>query len=377
MEAATTQGLREGLMKIRQAVVPALLGLFLAGCRSDPSRDLLERDNFHKEQEIYQLKGQVEDLERQLSAATAPQSSQPAYTRPTAPGEMPPDLGSTENSRPGRPATRPGPALLPPSRQPEESPGLEPLRIVPGAESPAGELPNTFRRPAGTTPGPTTSPSGAMLWRPSDVRLASGVGDCPDFSADTGVPVRGSLGEKNGTVPFAAVDSQPVAQITLHPSLTGGIGNGAGGDEGLLVVVEPRDFAGNIVPASGETSVALIDPALFGEQARLARWDFTAAQTERMLHTGAEPGIHLRLMWRSSPAHDRLKVFVRYTTRDGRKLQAERIIAVATGARGMRPETEVGPWSSDRAEDGARSPDRSSDLRQAAPQRPQWSPDRD
>ena len=126
-----------------------------------------------------------------------------------------------------------------------------------------------------------------------------------------------------------ANDNRTVWQITLHPSLTGGIGDSASGDQGLLVVVEPRDQAGNIVLAAGQTSVALIDPALSGEQARLARWDFSDAETQRAMHTGSEPGIHLRLPWRYAPSHDRLKVFVRFTTRDGRKLQAEHTIAVA------------------------------------------------
>jgi hypothetical protein len=164
-------------------------------------------------------------------------------------------------------------------------------------------------------------------------------------------------------------DNQTIAQITLHPSLTGGIGSGTAGDEGLLVVVEPRDFAGKIVPFAGETSVALIDPALSGEQARLARWDFSAAQTERMIHTGSDAGIHLRLKWRSLPEHDRLKVFVRYSTRDGRKLQAEQIIAVATGAAVMQPEVAQHPDPRDRHD--------TSDPHPAKHERPQWSPDRD
>ena len=95
------------------------------------------------------------------------------------------------------------------------------------------------------------------------------------------------------------------------------------------MVVEPRDFSGNIVNVPGDISVALLDPALAGEQARLARWDFAAADTQGMIRTGSQQGIHLRLPWTSTPAHDRLKVFVRYTTRDGRKLQVERLISVA------------------------------------------------
>ena len=151
-----------------------------------------------------------------------------------------------------------------------------------------------------------------------------------------------------------------VAQITLHPALTGGIGaSDRRRDDGLLVVVEPRDFGGNIINAPGDISVALLDPALAGEQARLDRWDFPAAQTEGMIRTGQQQGIHLRLPWNSVPVHDRLKVFVRYTTRDGRKLQAERLISVALD----------GP-----------PPARREAVPDAAPpqtaSRPQWSPTR-
>jgi len=359
-------------MKICQAVVIALLGLVLAGCRGDPSRDWLERDNFQKELEINRLKGRVEDLQEQLDCVKPPQRSPPGYSRPTSPGGVLVEPGRIENIPPGRATTRPGPALQPGTRPSEEPalPEIRPLNVSPGVETVPGEVPKTLRPSGGAEPGRIPPPSGSSRWtpqtnpeasgRPADVRLVSGA---------------------------AAIDNQTVvAQITLHPSLTGGIGSGRSGDEGLLVVVEPRDFAGNIVPVAGETSVALIDPAATGEQARLARWDFTVAETERMMHAGAEPGIHLRLPWRSAPPHDRLKVFVRFTTRDGRKLQAERLIAVALGDAGVRdvtpPSRDVGAWSPDRlpnrpealTRDSAPADPRRSD---AAAQRPAWSPDRD
>jgi hypothetical protein len=330
-------------MKIWQAVVLGLWGLALAGCRSDPSRELLELDNFKKGQEIYRLRCRLEDLEEQLNSSAPAQPASRAITRPAAPGEA-----SPAPSWPGNTAPRPGPALLSAPRTslgPAE-PSIGPLQISPGIEAPTGEVPNTLRGPGGAEPKRMPAPGGSSQWKPADVRLASGA---------------------------APIDNQSVAQITLHPSLTGGIGGGNAGDEGLLVVVEPRDFAGNIVPVAGETSVALIDPSLTGEEARLARWDFSAAQAERAIHAGSEPGIHLRLPWRSAPPHDRLKVFVRYTTRDGRKLQAERIIAVALHDDGPRSADAADPLRESRTEPPRRTnnPDRSSGRR------PQWSPDRD
>ncbi len=267
-------------MNIWRALIVALPALLAAGCRSDPSRDLLERDNFNKEQEIYQLKCRIDDLQAQLDAAAA--SAPPAMTRPARPGETLSEPGRLEAA----PAfTQPGPAASPqPAAEGPSLPGGGPLRITPGVEIPSAEGPGLLRTPSGNGSG--RNPQGNMYyWQPTNVRLAG------------------------GTAP--ADDSRAVMQITLHPALTGGIGNGAAGDQGLLVVVEPRDQAGNIVVAPGQTSVALIDPALQGEQARFARWDFSPAQTARMLHTGSEPGIHLRLPWRAMPAHDRMKVYVR------------------------------------------------------------------
>ena len=307
----------EGLMKIWQAVVLGLIGLVAAGCRSDPSVALLERDNNRKEMEIYRLKCRVEDLEEQLNAVSP---AQPAATRPAAPGEVP-------AMQPAPAFTHPGPAHAEPAL-----PDMPDLHVSPGVEAAPGEVP--LKAPAGNgSERPMTRPDNSSQWRP-----------------------RADRGEYVLTSGAEAIDNQAVMQITLHPLLTGGIGSGGAGDEGLLVVVEPRDMAGRILAAPGKTSVAPIDPALQGEQARLARWDFSAAETERLLHTGAEPGIHLRLPWRSTPAHDRLMVFVRYTTRDGKVLEAKRLIGVALNdvpPERLEPETTA-----------------------ACPQRPRWSPDR-
>jgi len=327
-------------MKIWLIVVSGLLGLALVGCRNDPTVALLERDNSKKDREIYRLRNRIEDLEETLNSA-AP--VQPAITRGAPRGEMPPEPGTTESGRSGPAITRPAPPFIPPGRTNSEPeiPRQGGLHISPGMEVTPGQVPDRMRVPGDSAPprqvlppgGP--SPGGSSQWNPAG-----------------GQPLAGDS-------PLA--DNSPVAQITLHPALTGGIGNGGQhGDEGLLVVVEPRDFSGNIVNAPGDISVALLDPALTGEQARLARWDFVVAQTQGMIRTGSQQGIHLRLPWTSTPAHDRLKVFVRYTTRDGRKLQAERLIAVALNdlppvRREVLPDAEP-----------ARTASR--------PQRPEWAP---
>ena len=145
----------EGLMRIANAVVLALLGVALAGCRSDPNVAYLERDNNSKEVEIYRLKGRIEDLEEQLNAATA---SQQGYTRPGASGTASPAPGMLE---PAPTFTRPGPALIPPLKTPAEpaAPSIGPLNISPGIEAPSGDVPNTLRAPAGKEPGRIPAPA--------------------------------------------------------------------------------------------------------------------------------------------------------------------------------------------------------------------------
>jgi hypothetical protein len=327
-------------MRIWQIVVLGLFGLALAGCRNDPSIALLERDNFKKEQEIYRLRNRVEDLEDALNAT--PQG-QPAMQRSLPPRELPPESGSGEGRAPDPARTRPAPARK--SDSSFEAPLFGPLNVSPGIEVPKGEVPETLKTPGSghprkVAPPGEPAPGKSSQWTPPDAQQPTGMA--------------------------SPAESSPVAQITLHPALTGGIGTtGHAGDEGLLVVVEPRDFSGKIIFVPADISVALLDPALMGEQARLARWDFSADQAQGLIRAGSQPGIHLQLPWVATPAHDRLKVFVRYTTRDGRKLQAERLVAVAVnGTPPLRCEESpaVAPAEAAPAQTASR------------PKRPQWAP---
>jgi hypothetical protein len=314
-------------MNAWRLVFTILIGLAAAGCRSDPSRELLERDNCDKDLEINRLKNQVQDLEEALNA------NRPAGARILPGGEFQPEPAVT---RPGG-----GPLLAPPGKsEPDVIPHGEPS-ITPGIESPQGEVPDRLKVPGDHSPARPSIPPVT----PTAGEYSTGV--APPWNT-AGQPAR----------EVAAGPGAAIAQITLHPALTGGIGtNGRTADEGLLVVVEPRDFAGNIIAQPADLKVALVDPALSGEKSRLARWDFSAAQTQGMVHTGAQPGIHVRLPWKSMPAHDRLKVYVRYTTPDGRKLQAERLIGVALND-SPPPDREV--------------PERAAPPSTAT--RPEWSP---
>jgi hypothetical protein len=168
-------------------------------------------------------------------------------------------------------------------------------------------------------------------------------------------------------------DSRQTASIALDRTLTGGIGSGdRTGDQGLLVVVEPRDAAGRAIDAPADISVVVMDPALEDRAARVARWEFTAAETAALFRrVGSSRAIHLAMAWPDDPPkHNKLRLFVRYVTADGRKLQTDGPIEIAMAAQRAAPLASAAPTTADPAPQVAR---RSEDSK---PQRPVWSPER-
>lgn len=125
-------------------------------------------------------------------------------------------------------------------------------------------------------------------------------------------------------------DSRRVHSIALNPALTGGLG-----DAGVLAIVEPRDAEGRPVDAPAEVSVVVLDPAVTdaeGRAATVARWEYTVAETaEAFRLADSAPAMHLMMGWHETrPQHDKLHLFVRYVTEDGRKLQADMPIDIST-----------------------------------------------
>jgi len=96
------------------------------------------------------------------------------------------------------------------------------------------------------------------------------------------------------------------------------------------VVVEPLDADGELIEVPGDLSVVVLDPAQQGEASRVARWDFTAAEAAKHLQrTPMGDGLHFTMRWPHSPPVNRtLQLYVKYTTPDGRQLQAEKQIEI-------------------------------------------------
>lgn len=128
-------------------------------------------------------------------------------------------------------------------------------------------------------------------------------------------------------------DDPRITHIHIDPLHTGGSEfDQQPGDDGLLVVIEPRNRNDAFVPLAGPLSVVVLDYAKreAGDEARIGRWELTARQVDRSLHNNSsQRGIYLRLPWSDvRPENSKLMVAVRYTTADGRKLEATRDVFV-------------------------------------------------
>ena len=126
------------------------------------------------------------------------------------------------------------------------------------------------------------------------------------------------------------VDAQ-VTHVLLNRRLTGGHNfDAAPGDDGLTIVLEPRNADGRFVPLPGPISIALLDPLETGDEACVARWDIDQVEVEQSLFvSGPDRGIHLDLSWpKEPPQQSRLHLFTRYQTVDGRHLDVDQPVTI-------------------------------------------------
>ena len=265
---------------------PALFLALLCGCRASVSHELLERELLAQENQIYQLQDMVDEYESRLDSCQRENESLLA------------ELGRSRTSG-QRPAGRATEELSPPVVEPgKEEAGLPhdglPLISPPDPNVPEGD----HMAKNAKNVGKKGLPGGAKLHKASD---------------------------RHGPI------DEVVMQITLNRKLTGGHNvDGHPGDEGIMVVVEPLNAAGDLVEMPGEVSIVVLDPAIEGEAARIARWDFSAKEAAGYLQrTPMGDGLHFDLRWpHSPPVHRVLNLYVRYTTADGRRLQVEKQIEV-------------------------------------------------
>ena len=316
--------------------IACLAALLLAGCRTDPYV------NAHIESvnaEYRQLENKLyvaEDENRRMQADIARLEEENRRLRGGAPapsrsfrgggGSSPAIDGSIDLSPPeidfGGDS---GPAI--------ETPGIPPVSTPPIPRSPETDgVPRRTNREDLDRPrfeGPTIELENAPAPTPKPPATPAQPQPAPaPLQPD---PLPAPQKEQDIKQEPEPIDAR-VTQIFLNPLLTGGDSlDREPGDDGLSVVIEPRNKQNQFVPQAGKVSVVVLDPSKQGNAARVARWDFDPDTTKDKLNrVSSSRGIHLRMPWPANPpSSNKLHVFVRYETPDGRKLQADREINIA------------------------------------------------
>lgn len=174
-------------------------------------------------------------------------------------------------------------------------------------------------------------PRGGGGLRPKPAKMPAKMG--PDMNGPGGrnelPPPAEFEGEQTA---YIEPEDPRVTHIVLNPFLTGGHDfDHKAGDDGVAVIVEPRNKEDQFVQQAGPVSIVVIDPEIEGKEGRIARWDFDSIEAGKLMKKkGPGRGIHFKLPWPNKPPeNNKLKVFVRYQTLDGRKLEADRDITIA------------------------------------------------
>ena len=276
---------------VRRIGVCLSLLFCLAGCRTQPyvNAHIESVNTEYRELEdyVYCLEDELDRLKSEL-------------------GEQQKRAAGTSTRPPGSGGFR---------RRPAADPGR-------GPASPA-DSPPTIELPADTPPSITLPTSDASARPGAATRTSATLPD--DASSNTGGEPR-KLAK-----PLASPVDTKVTRLFINPLLTTGIDlDGRPGEDGLRIVLEPRNISDEYVPTAGSLSIVVLDPAQEGDAARLARWDFDAAAIKSLCDAVTDqPGIKLELPWPAAPpTTPRLKLFIRFETQGGQRLQTEREIFI-------------------------------------------------
>ncbi|MDY0168521.1 MAG: hypothetical protein RBS80_18370 [Thermoguttaceae bacterium] len=393
-------------MRIWYAALIVLCCTLAVGCRTNQHIAALQRDNRLKEDEIYRLRWLVEDYEEELDRRRESQGSdtEPGLAARTGQSILDRLGAPADSTATAQPTQSELPVQVGESMSPNEF--LKSRDVVRPADGPTLTVPDMdddVPAPAWPAPAPVEPPGApeaadeAPRWSPPPARHEK---PKPQQATSAYTPPSGN----EGAAPRAAKEGRLATQLRIDAHATGGHDlDGRAGDDGLRVVIQPLDENQRLVIAPAEVSIVLLDPnpALKGDAARVARWDFTAdevASAIRASDDGVE-GILLKVVWRDNiPQNEHLHLFVRYTAADGRQLEDQLELQIrlpgtspSPGWKTVPQESPPPPPQEDRAttqpdppHDRTRLASRSVPAPSPQPEtpsqprlkRPQWSPNR-
>lgn len=303
-----------------------LIGLTLcaSGCRTRQHLTLLERENRDLEDALFQAQYDLEVSREQSQASRERQGPADRNERsvgPTIPERADDSPLDVEQLQP--PSVELGPRSAPLDQLPEK------FRLPQQSDPPGLPEAPPFEAPPAILPEPSLTP--------------------PDNGPTGGLKMHGEQSATLHNVPkLPLVDNNLVARVAIDPKYTGGLdADGNLGADGIVAAIQPRGEDGRLLRAAAPITIVVLDPALEGESARVARWDFTVDEVAQAYHrSSTAQGLQLKMLWPDKPpVNNRLHLFVRYTTGDGRSCESDNRIEVDL------PGRPVQEWSATRPTD--------------------------
>ncbi len=130
----------------------------------------------------------------------------------------------------------------------------------------------------------------------------------------------------------------PVRSLALGRQTGGRHSDHCPADDGLIVVVEPRDCDSQAIKAPGAVTVAAWELPSEGAKRLLAVWEISPDQLRRTWQNGLfSTGYRLTLVFKSWPTSEKLRVAARFRMINGRTFEADRDITVRVAPAGTRP----------------------------------------
>lgn len=144
--------------------------------------------------------------------------------------------------------------------------------------------------------------------------------------------------QRGGSCPAPSAVPPAVTEIQLGRG-TGGIDEDrCAGDEGLMVVVVPKDCEGHEVKAPGTLCVTALEVLPGGVKQPLSSWDVPPERLRSSWRSGfLSTGYFVELPWKAVPSSERLRVVARFTSIDGVVYEAEKDVNLRTPAGPPRP----------------------------------------
>lgn len=126
--------------------------------------------------------------------------------------------------------------------------------------------------------------------------------------------------------------SSGLRDITLGLGTGGFDADGRPGDEGLQVILVPKDADGSAIKAAGTATISAFDLAKDGSKRPIGLWELTPDQLRAYWQKGLlSSGYKLSLQWHTPPHHDKVRVVVRLQTLDGKSFETDKDVTVKVG----------------------------------------------